>query len=460
LGEETIMDLNIVILAAGKGTRMRSTKAKVLHKLAGRALLSHVIDTARSLSPNKIVIVYGHDGDTVKETLDAPDLTWVLQENQLGTGHAVKEALPVLDKESQVLVLYGDVPLITKATLEELIRTKEGKELGLLTAELVDSTGYGRILRNSNQDIVGIVEEKDANEGEKRIKEINTGIMLFESNALSSWISELKNDNAQGEYYLTDCVRLAANDENNVAGVKCSQIHEITGVNNRVQLAELERVYQRNYANSLMLSGTTLADPERIDIRGQLSAGIDCDIDINCVFEGCVELGEGVKIGPNVVITNSSLGDGTVVLANSVIENAQIGKDTTIGPFARIRPETVLADKVKIGNFVEIKKSIIEYASKVNHLSYIGDTKMGSGVNIGAGTITCNYDGAFKHQTDIGNNAFIGSDTQLVAPVKVGEGATIGAGSTITKDTPDQKLTLSRSKQITIDGWERPKKDA
>ncbi len=453
------MDLNIVILAAGKGTRMRSSRAKVLHQLAGRPLLSHVIETARSLSPKKIVIVYGHDGDTVKESLDAPDLEWVLQENQLGTGHAVREALPYLDKEGQVLVLYGDVPLISKATLEELIRTKEGKELGLLTAELDDSTGYGRILRNSNQDIVGIVEEKDANEGEKKIKEINTGIMLFDSSALSNWISELKNDNAQGEYYLTDCVRLAASDDNNVAGVKCSDIHEISGINNRVQLAELERVYQRQYAIRLMLDGTTLADPERIDIRGQLSAGLDCDIDINCVFEGRVKLGDGVKIGPNVVIINSILGDGTLVLANSVIENAQIGKDTTIGPFARIRPETVLADKVKVGNFVEIKKSTIEYASKVNHLSYIGDTKMGSGVNIGAGTITCNYDGAFKHQTEIGNNAFIGSDTQLVAPVKVGEGATIGAGSTITKDTPDDKLTLSRSKQITIDGWERPEKD-
>jgi len=454
------MDLNIVILAAGKGTRMRSKMAKVLHKLAGKELLAHVVETARSLSPDKIIIVYGHDGETVRNILDAPDLNWILQENQLGTGHAVKEALPAIENDSQVLVLYGDVPLISKATLEELIRTKEGKELGLLTADLDDSSGYGRILRNSNNDIIGIVEEKDANEGEKRIKEINTGIMLLDSSALSKWIKELKNDNAQGEYYLTDCVRLAANDENNVAGVKCAQIHEITGVNNRIQLAELERVFQRNYANDLMLSGTTLSDPERIDIRGHLVAEPDCEIDINCVFEGQVKLGKQVKIGPNVVISNSTLGDGSVVLANSVIENAQIGNEVTIGPFARIRPDTMLADKVKVGNFVEIKKANIGLGSKVNHLSYIGDTKMGSGVNIGAGTITCNYDGAFKHQTIIGDNAFIGSDTQLVAPVKVGEGATIGAGSTITKDTPANKLSLSRSKQVTINGWERPKKDS
>lgn len=454
------MDLNIVILAAGKGTRMRSSMAKVLHKLAGKELLAHVIETARTLEPEKIIVVYGHDGDTVKKNLDAPDLTWILQDKQLGTGHAVKEAIPVIDQDSQVLVLYGDVPLITKVTLEDLIRTKEGKELGLLTADLDDSSGYGRILRNSNNDIIGIVEEKDANEGEKRIKEINTGIMLFDSNALAKWIKELKNENAQGEYYLTDCVRLAANDENNVAGVKCNQVHEITGVNNRVQLAELERVFQRNFAEKLMLSGATLADPERIDVRGQLVVEPDCEIDINCVFEGRVELGKEVRIGPNVLISNSTLGDGTVVLANSVIENAQIGKEVTIGPFARIRPETVLKDKVKVGNFVEIKNAIIGLASKVNHLSYIGDTGMGSGVNIGAGTITCNYDGANKHQTIIGDNAFIGSDTQLVAPVNVGEGATIGAGSTITKDTPANKLSLSRSKQITINGWERPKKDS
>lgn len=454
------MDLNIVILAAGKGTRMRSSMAKVLHKLAGKELLAHVIETARTLEPEKIIVVYGHDGDTVKKNLDAPDLTWILQDKQLGTGHAVKEAIPVIDQDSQVLVLYGDVPLITKVTLEDLIRTKEGKELGLLTADLDDSSGYGRILRNSNNDIIGIVEEKDANEGEKRIKEINTGIMLFDSNALAKWIKELKNENAQGEYYLTDCVRLAANDENNVAGVKCNQVHEITGVNNRVQLAELERVFQRNFAEKLMLSGATLADPERIDVRGQLVVEPDCEIDINCVFEGRVELGKEVRIGPNVLISNSTLGDGTVVLASSVIENAQIGKEVTIGPFARIRPETVLKDKVKVGNFVEIKNAIIGLASKVNHLSYIGDTGMGSGVNIGAGTITCNYDGANKHQTIIGDNAFIGSDTQLVAPVNVGEGATIGAGSTITKDTPANKLSLSRSKQITINGWERPKKDS
>lgn len=452
------MALNIVILAAGQGTRMRSRKAKVLHELAGKALLAHVIDTAKELGPEKIIIVYGHDGESVKETLAGDGLVWVEQDQQLGTGHAVKQALPLLDQKSEVLVLYGDVPLISSSTLRELIKSKSDLQLGLLTAELGDPSGYGRIIRNSNNEIIGIVEEKDANEGQKRIAEINTGIMLFASEALSEWIAELKDDNAQGEYYLTDCVALAASRESSVAGVKCTNYHEITGVNNRVQLAELERIYQRQCAEKLMLSGITIKDPDRIDIRGNVTSGMDCIIDVNCVFEGDVILGEGVEIGPNTVIKNATIGDNSCILENCVIENAIIGKLNVIGPFARIRPDTVLSDKVKVGNFVEIKKAAIAEGSKVNHLSYIGDTEMGSGVNIGAGTITCNYDGANKHVTIIGDNAFIGSDTQLVAPVTVGSGATIGAGSTITKDTPDDMLTLSRSKQTSIAGWLRPTK--
>lgn len=452
------MPLNIVILAAGQGTRMRSRKAKVLHGLAGKPLLAHVIDTARELEPQKIIIVYGHDGDTVKSTLDADDLDWVEQLQQQGTGHAVKQALPFLDTDSEVLVLYGDVPLIAASTLKELIKTKSDMQMGLLTAEFEEPTGYGRIIRNSSHEIIGIVEEKDANEGQKRITEINTGIMLFSSSALTEWIAELKDDNAQGEYYLTDCVALAAMHENNVAGVRCTNAYEITGVNNRLQLAELERIYQRQCAEKLMLSGITIRDPSRIDIRGHVTSGMDCVIDVNCVFEGEVILGEGVEIGPNTVIRNSMIGDNSRILDNCVIENAVIGRLNVIGPFCRLRPETVLLDDVKIGNFVEIKKTTIAEGSKVNHLSYIGDTRMGKGVNIGAGTITCNYDGANKHVTIIGDNAFIGSDTQLVAPVTVGSGATIGAGSTITKDTPDHMLTLSRSKQTSIAGWERPTK--
>lgn len=452
------MGLNIVILAAGQGTRMRSSQAKVLHKLAGRPLLSHVIDVARDLSPNKIIVVYGHDGESVRSSLAADDIEWIVQEQQLGTGHAVKQALPAIDPQGDILVLYGDVPLITAKTLKELIDSKQGRLLSVLTAELVDPIGYGRILRNDDQEIIGIVEEKDASDLQKKIKEINTGIMYFAASEIKEWVEQLRDDNAQGEYYLTDCVGLAAQQEHSVASARCKDTNEIAGVNNRVHLSQLERVYQLRCANELMLGGTTIMDPNRIDIRGQLTAGEDSVIDINCVFEGNVALGRRVMIGPNCVISDSTIEDDTVVLANSVIENARIGKSVSIGPFSRLRPDANLADKVKVGNFVEIKKSDIGRGSKVNHLSYIGDTQMGKDVNIGAGTITCNYDGAYKHKTIINDNAFIGSDTQLVAPVSVGEGATIGAGSTITRDAPENKLTLSRAKQISIEGWERPKK--
>ena len=452
------MGLNVVILAAGQGTRMRSAQAKVLHKIAGKPLLSHVIDVARELSPKKIMVVYGHDGDAVRSSLDSEDLEWVIQEQQLGTGHAVKQALPGVEPGADILVLYGDVPLITTTTLRKLIESKQGKDLSLLTAELQDPTGYGRIIRNANNEIVGIVEEKDAGPEEKNIREINSGIMFFSAEKMSEWVEKLNNDNAQGEYYLTDCVGIAAKENHGVAGIQCKDTREIEGVNNRLQLAELERAYQLRLARDLMLAGTTLMDPNRIDIRGNLKTGQDCIIDVNCVFEGQVELGSRVRIGPNVVITDSVIGDDTEVLANSVIENTRIGESVSIGPFSRLRPGANLADRVKVGNFVEIKKSDIGVGSKVNHLSYIGDTEMGSDVNIGAGTITCNYDGANKHKTIIGDNSFIGSDTQLIAPVTIGKGATIGAGSTITKDAPENKLSLSRSKQMSIEGWERPKK--
>jgi bifunctional UDP-N-acetylglucosamine pyrophosphorylase / glucosamine-1-phosphate N-acetyltransferase len=452
------MGLNVVILAAGQGTRMRSTQAKVLHKIAGKPLLSHVIDVTRELSPDKIFVVYGHDGQKVRSTLDSEDLEWVLQEQQLGTGHAVKQALPDIDPGADILVLYGDVPLITATTLRKLIDSRNAKALSLLTANLEDPTGYGRIIRNTDNEVVGIVEEKDASPDEKKIKEINTGIMYFTATKMSTWVERLNNDNAQGEYYLTDCVGIAAQNNHGVASIQCQDIKEIEGVNNRLQLAELERAYQLRQARELMLSGTTIMDPNRIDIRGTVHAGQDCIIDVNCVFEGHVELGSRVRIGPNVLITDSIIGDDTEVLANSVIENARIGKSVSIGPFSRLRPDANLSDRVKVGNFVEIKKSNIGVGSKVNHLTYIGDTEMGCDVNIGAGTITCNYDGANKHKTIIKDNVFIGSDTQLVAPVIVGEGATIGAGSTITRDAPENKLTLSRSKQVSIEGWERPKK--
>jgi bifunctional UDP-N-acetylglucosamine pyrophosphorylase/glucosamine-1-phosphate N-acetyltransferase len=382
----------------------------------------------------------------------------VLQKQQLGTGHAVKQALPDIKPGSDILVLYGDVPLITAKTLRTLIESRKDKGLSLLTAELEDPTGYGRIIRNTDKEVVGIIEEKDASQKEKDIKEINTGIMYFSTGNMSKWVEELNNDNAQGEYYLTDCVGIAAKENQGIASINCFDIKEIEGVNNRIQLAELERAYQFRQARELMLSGTTIMDPSRIDIRGRLNAGQDCTIDVNCVFEGQVELGSRVKIGPNVVIADSVIGDDSEVLANSVIENATIGKYVSIGPFSRLRPDANLDDRVKVGNFVEIKKSQIGMGSKVNHLTYIGDTEMGCDVNIGAGTITCNYDGANKHKTIIKDRVFIGSDTQLVAPVTVGEGATIGAGSTITRDAPENKLTLSRSKQVSIDGWERPKK--
>lgn len=452
------MHLGVLILAAGEGTRMRSRLPKVLHQLAGKPLLEHVIDTARSITPDEITIVYGHGGELVRETLEAPDLDWVEQSERLGTGHAVMQAVPNLQRMDQVLILYGDVPLISGSTLVSLLAGLHTTELALLTVDLPDPTGYGRIVRDRDDRVIRIVEQKDASERELEICEINTGIMAVRRKRLLEWLSRLENNNAQNEYYLTDIIALAVSEGVNIQVVHPVCEEEVMGVNDRKQLSHLERFHQLQRADELMHSGVTLSDPSRIDIRGNLKTGRDVTIDINCLFVGEVTLEDGVRIGPNAVIRDSTIGSDTEIFANSVIEDAVIGSECRIGPFARIRPESRLADEVHVGNFVEIKKSSVAGKSKINHLSYIGDSIVGSEVNIGAGTITCNYDGANKHQTVIGDRAFIGSDSQLVAPVTIAEGATIGAGSTITRDTPPNTLTLSRANQVSIDGWRRPVK--
>jgi len=454
-----IMSLSIIILAAGQGTRMRSALPKVLHPLGGSPLLEHVIRTARELNPGRIAVVYGHGGEQVREKLAEASVDWVLQDKQLGTGHAVDQAMPSVNDDDTVLVLYGDVPLIQTGTLSALVEKANAGQLAVLTAALDNPQGYGRMLRDDKGNLVGIVEQKDASEEQLAIREINSGFLAAPAGRLRSWLQRLDNSNAQGEYYLTDVIAMAAADGVAVESAGAAYEYEILGVNDRVQLAQLERIWQRCQAESLMRNGVTLADPARLDIRGDVSAGTDCSIDINVVLEGKVTLGERVSIGPGCVIKNATIGDDVEIFAHCVIEDGDIGSGCRIGPFARIRPETKLAEQVHVGNFVEIKKSTVARGSKINHLSYIGDTNMGSGVNIGAGTITCNYDGAYKHLTEIGNNVFVGSDTQLVAPVKVGDGATIGAGSTITSNVPENELTLSRSRQQTVTGWKRPVKD-
>ena len=455
--------MNIVILAAGQGKRMHSNLPKVLHPLAGKSLVSHVIDTARSLAPSSLCVVYGHGGDVVKSTLAAPDLAWALQEPQLGTGHAVMQALPHLAAQGVTLVLYGDVPLIQPETLQKLLHAaQDGPDaagaLAILTVELADPTGYGRIVRNAAGQVVRIAEQKDASAEEKAVREVNTGIMALPTARLGEWLARLSNDNAQQEYYLTDIVGMAV-----AAGMPVRTAHpagewEVLGVNSKVQLAELERIAQRRTADRLLEQGVRLADPARLDVRGTLACGRDVFIDVNCVFEGQVELGEAVEIGPNCLLKNARIGAGTRLAAFSHVEDAVVGPDAVIGPFARLRPGTELAAGVHIGNFVEIKNSKIAANSKANHLAYVGDAVVGSRVNIGAGTITCNYDGANKFQTVIEDDVFIGSDTQLVAPVTVGRGATLGAGTTLTKDAPPDTLTVSRAKQLSVPGWTRPVK--
>lgn len=450
------MDVTFVILAAGQGKRMRSARPKVLQPLAGRPLLRHVIDSARAAGAANVCVVYGHGGDAVPAAFPAEDVRWVLQEEQLGTGHAVQQALPDTPDGNRVLVLYGDVPLLTPRTLAQLTATP-ADQVALLTVDMEDPTGYGRIVRKEGR-IVKSVEEKDASAAARAIREINTGVLVAPAARLKQWLGRVSNDNAQGEYYLTDVIEMAVADGVAVNGVKAGDWKEVMGINDRKQLAEAERALQRRLVEELMEQGVSFADPARVDIRGRLTCGTDVFIDVDVVFEGEVALGDDVRIESHNLIRDSRFGERTVVHAHCHIEGATTGPECEIGPFARLRPGAELARKVKIGNFVEVKKSVIADGSKVNHLSYIGDTTIGTAVNVGAGTITCNYDGAGKYRTLIGDGAFIGSGVELVAPVEIGPGATIGAGSTITKDAPPETLTLARSRQVTVTGWKKPVK--
>jgi len=452
------MSAAVCILAAGKGKRMVSNLPKVLHRIAGKPLVGHVMDAAAQVSPCRPVVVFGHGGEQLQAAFAGADMQWVEQREQLGTGHAVAQALPLLPADELVLILYGDVPLLSPATLQRLLDAAAPSGFALLTVSLPDPHGYGRIVRDAQAEIVRIVEHKDAGADELRIAEINTGIMAVKGAFLHRWLPALGNNNAQGEYYLTDCVAAAVAEGIRVAGVFASSEAEVAGVNNRVQLAELERALQRQLATALMDGGVTLLDPARLDVRGDVVCGQDTVIDVNVVLSGRVRIGCHVEIGPNCMLTDCDIADGTRIFANSVIEGATIGAGARIGPFARIRPETELGADVHIGNFVEVKKSRLDVGSKANHLAYIGDSEIGRNVNIGAGTITCNYDGAFKHKTIIEDDVFIGSDTQLVAPVRVGRGSTIAAGTTVTEDVEADRLVLSRVRQKTISGWQRPRK--
>lgn len=454
------MNLSVCILAAGQGTRMRSDRPKVLHHLAGRSLVGHVIDTARQVSSAAPIVIYGHGGDQLQTAFADEAITWVEQAEQLGTGHAVAQALDAIPHDGMTLILYGDVPLLRADSLEALIAAAQKTGFGLLTVCLPDPAGYGRIVRNAKGAVTSIVEHKDASAEELLIDEINTGIMAIKSDALHKWIPAIGNNNAQSEYYLTDCVAAAVADGVEIVTVSASSEAEVTGVNSRDQLAQLERQYQTDNAQYLMEQGVMLRDPARIDVRGNLRCGRDVEIDINAVFIGEVSLGDRVKIGPNCVIENATIGDDVELLSNCVLESASVGNGSRIGPFARLRPETMLGEDVHIGNFVEIKKSDISKGSKVNHLAYVGDSEIGRNVNVGAGTITCNYDGAYKHKTIIEDDVFVGSDTQLVAPVRIGRGATLGAGTTVTADVAENDLVISRVKQKAISGWTRPQKKA
>lgn len=450
--------LHVVILAAGQGSRMKSALPKVLHPIAGRPMLHHVIDTAKLLGAAKIHTVIGHGADKVRKATDEASVNWVIQSEQLGTGHAVAQALPDLPDDARVLVLYGDVPLTRHETLEGLVGTLDDNTLGLLTVTMDKPQGYGRIVRNANGDVQSIVEQKDASPEQQQIREVNTGILAVSAKHLKSWLPTLSNSNAQGEYYLTDIIAMAVEQSLGVSVSQPENPFEVQGVNNRLQLAELERWFQHRQADRLMTEGATLADPARVDVRGELSIGNDLWIDVNVVFEGKVSLGSNVSIGPNCVIKDATIADGAEIKANSVIEGAVIGANAQIGPFARIRPGTELAANTKVGNFVETKKAIVGEGSKINHLSYVGDASLGRNVNVGAGTITCNYDGVNKYQTVLGDGVFVGSNTALVAPVTVAAEATIGAGSTITRDVADHELAVARGRQRNIAGWEKPKK--
>ncbi|WP_419831308.1 bifunctional UDP-N-acetylglucosamine diphosphorylase/glucosamine-1-phosphate N-acetyltransferase GlmU [Endozoicomonas atrinae] len=457
------MRADIVILAAGQGSRMKSKLPKVLHRIAGKPMLEHVIlsaqHTQRKVGEGKIHVVIGHGAEQVKSALGHYDLNWVVQEEQLGTGHAVQQALPGCQGADVVLVLYGDVPLIHSSSLQSLLAASNGERLGLLTINLANPSGYGRIIRDGFGNIQAIVEDKDATPEQLAINEVNTGIMAIPGNKVSGWVNDLKNENVQHEFYLTDIVSMAVAEDTPVIHVQPQIPIEVEGVNSRVQLMELERARQQQLANNLMVNGVTIIDPQRLDIRGDVKTGHDITLDINVVLEGRVELADNVYIEPGCVIRNSVIGEGAIIKAHSILEDAVVAAGCEVGPFARLRPGTELKEKARVGNFVEIKKTVIGKGSKVNHLSYVGDSEVGDEVNVGAGTIICNYDGVNKFKTVIGDGAFIGSNSSLVAPVTIGRGATTGAGSTITKDIPDEQLAVARGKQRNIEGWQRPVKE-
>ena len=452
------MQLSVVILAAGQGKRMKSELPKVLQPLAGRPLLKHVIDVAQSLQPAEVYVVYGHGGERVRETLKQEKVTWVLQAEQLGTGHAVLQAAPDIPEDRLVLVLYGDVPLIRASTIRSLVELAGPNAVSLLTMVSEDPTGYGRIVRNDKDEVQKIVEQKDATKAQLKIQECNTGILVAPAKDLRMWLSVLRNDNAQSEYYLTDIIAMAADEKFKVTPLIATDASEVLGVNDKVQLAQVEALRRASVARELMIAGVTLADPARVDVRGSLTHGADVFIDVNAVFEGDVTLGSRVHIGPNCVVRDAHIGDDTQVYGNCVIDSANIGPKCQIGPFARFRPTSTLAAGVHIGNFVEVKNSSLGQDSKANHLSYVGDAQVGSRVNIGAGTIVANYDGANKHRTLIGDDVHTGSNSVLVAPITIGNGATVGAGSTVAQQVPAGKLTVARARQTVIDGWERPQK--
>ncbi|MDM7862169.1 bifunctional UDP-N-acetylglucosamine diphosphorylase/glucosamine-1-phosphate N-acetyltransferase GlmU [Alteromonas sp. ASW11-36] len=451
------MALSVVVLAAGKGTRMKSALPKVLHPIAGVPMVQRIINTVEQIGADSVNLVYGHGGDLLKQTVTGENLNWCLQAEQLGTGHAVQQAADQINDDDDVLILVGDAPLIKPATLQRLLAAKANADLALLTVELDDATGMGRIIRDGDN-ITAIVEHKDATDAQRAIKEINTGMMVIPGADLKRWLGQLSNDNAQGEYYLTDVIAMAANEGKQIRAAHPERIYEVEGVNNRVQLSALERAHQLEQAEAAMLAGATLADPSRFDVRGDLTVGNDVIIDINFIAQGKVTLGNNVTIGANCVLIDCEIGDNTVIEANSIVEQARVEANCNVGPFARLRPGAVMCDGAKVGNFVEMKKTTLGKGSKANHLTYLGDTQVGENANIGAGTITCNYDGVNKSKTVIGDNAFIGSNSSLVAPVNIGRMATVGAGSVVNKDVEDNQLAVARGKQRNIDGWQRPVK--
>lgn len=450
--------MNIVILAAGMGKRMHSSLPKVLHPLAGKPMLVYILDSVRELEPDRLIVVYGNGGELVRERVAAEDVIFVKQEKQLGTGHAALQAVPALDESVPTLILNGDGPLIRSASLKRLVETAGDTSVGVMTVELDDPTGLGRIIRENGQ-IVRIVEQKDGNEAELAVKEINTGMICAPTRLLKRWLASLSDNNAQGEYYLTDIISMALSEQVPIVSAQPDHVWEALGVNSKAQLAGLERIYQRSIADRLLAAGVTLADPDRIDVRGTLTCGRDVFIDVNCVFEGDVELGDSVTVSPNCIIRNAKIGAGAEIRGFCHLEGAQVGAGSLIGPYARLRPGADLGEEVHIGNFVEVKNSRIAAQSKANHLAYVGDSSVGERVNIGAGAITCNYDGANKHRTVIEDDVFIGTNCELVAPVKVGAGATVGAGTTLTRDAPAGSLVVSRVKQTAIAGWKRPTKN-